>query len=218
MAGIVALIIAVMQQAACAGNMTIVSRGIACTAGDSPSCLLTLGVDNTGTPLGLTGWQLQVAIVPSPDASGSVHFGSIVEPPNYVFDGITHEIVRSSESTLDFLLASDDIFFPVLMEETDPISIPPTGMNLLQVELNFIQAAGRFDIVVLADSGADSFWYSDTFDQMPLDVESPFGQAGVVESLAIVPEPSSLSMFLSAAGVIVFFRRQKRGGAYNRNN
>ncbi len=209
--GIGTLIVLWMVQVACAGNLSIVSNGVTWISGDNPSCQFTLGVNNTGTTFGLTGWQLRCEIVRYPDASGWVHFGSISEPPNYVFSGITHNIAKSEESSLELLVALDEIFFPVLTGEAGPVEVPETGMNLLQIELTSYQAVGQFDIVVVAGTEIDSVWYSDTFDPMLFDVESLPGLPGVVESLVFVPEPSTIALLMSAIISIVLnlFRNEK---------
>jgi hypothetical protein len=192
------------QQTTYAGNLCFVGEEVTCSS-SLTSFQFVLGVDasNMDTPYGLTGWQLTAKIVRDQDAKGSVGFGTISEPPNYVFNGIDHEITPG-DSTFDTLVASDNIFDPVL-GGIDPVTVAP-GSNLLVIDLISSDAVGRFNIeMMVTNPDTDSIWYSADFEPMLFDVKSITGQsAGVVGSIVFVPEPSSLVLFLSGAASLAF--------------
>ncbi len=201
--GVAAAIVLCFAQTAWAGNLVIVGGPITWIPSAEPSCQFVLGVDNTGASGPLIGWQLRCEIVPALDAIGTVSFGAINAPPNYVF-GDLYRATKTAASTSSMLVATDDITnggdpFDLL---TEPVTVLETGMGLLEVELTSFGAAGRFDVVVAVETETDSIWWSDTLVTTAFDINTPGWPSPIVESVVFgIPEPSDVVLLLS--GVIV---------------
>jgi hypothetical protein len=201
--GVVAIVLFwLMSWSAYAGNLCLV--GGEAVSGDSQAPLqFVLGVVANGMeePYGLIGWQLRIKIIPDPAASGFVSFGSISEPPNYVFSGVPEHEITLGDTTLDTLVATDNIFEAVLGGTVPPMVLPDA--NLLAIELIPSNAVGRFNIeVMVTNTDTDSIWYAADWTPTLFDVESVPGQSpGIVESVVFVPEPPCDVMLLSGATV-----------------
>ena len=192
--GITAAVAFFCSQTIFAENLQITAAGVDWEAGPEQSCWVTLRVDNTGTPDNLLIWQLVFQIVPIGDASGVVSIAGFSKPPAYVFGADSPAIVSSSDSPLG------PAFSGMANDLTNGVDVPPSGKNLLQLQLTSQDAVGRFDIVVAPnDTGFGSNWLPPSFVPQNFDVTSfPGRPERVVESVVFssLPEPSNSSMLL----------------------
>jgi hypothetical protein len=200
------------HQHACAGSLRIVGDEVTCSTSQT-YFQFVLGLDASGAEPSdnLIGWQLKVRIVPDKDAHGSVGFATdpVSVPPSYVFGGLAGDIAVG-ELTSSTLVASNDIF-ELVLGGMPPVTVAQDA-NLLVITLTCSDAIGRFNIEVVAESDADSMWYSadladptdpDKWTSMPFVVKPIAGQLpSVVESVVFVPEPSGLVLFLSGVTVL----------------
>jgi hypothetical protein len=194
----VATIVALwFAQVAWAGNLVAVGGPITWISGTESSCHFVIGVDNTGANHPLIGWQLKCEIIPIGNTTGSVSFGTIGAPSNYVF-GSLYRAVKVEGSASSTLIATDDITSFGDGFLMNPVTVSKTGMELLDVELISSWAAGRFNVVVAVGTEADSVWYSDTFAATPFDVNTLGWESPIIESVVFsAPEPSHLVLLLS---------------------
>ncbi len=211
-----------LTQPAGADSLSIVGEDATWTGGANSSCQFILEIKSeTDPPSLLTGWQLTCEIVPDQAATGQVWFSSITQPSDYVFDGITRQNGITPSGDLNTrptqLAIEDDIFDSILTDGINPVSVPSTGVNLLQIGLASSQAAGRFDIRIVGDGqDSGSVWFSETFDSLPFDIAAVPGRSSdVIESLVFgsVPEPSAMVLFSSAGSVFALgfgWRRRRK--------
>jgi len=181
--------------------------------------MLQVASTDTANLVELFGWQLACTLRPFGDASG-ISFKSASKPStNYVFDAVPNDFLDTTEydGSTGLPKAPDSMGpcfgFPVRVEELlplSPVTVPATGVNLLQLELLVSATAkGRFDICILPDPDDahvgeyfGSAW--DTVDGGHWAFEGQVlgGDPLVVGSISIVPEPRSVLLLLS--GVVTF--------------
>ena len=179
-----------LSNVASGGDLSIVSQDLSWSPTTEPSPQLFIEINNdTGTEDLLLAWELMLEIVPDENATGTVEFMSAGEPLDYLFPsgstGIAPEFIGPSD-TIGPL--GDAYFLGVIVPAR-----PEPGRNLLQID--FVaspDAAGEFDIFVVADEQGSSSWYSSDFaPRVYLDM--PFGGEPVnVGSVWVVSEPSSI--------------------------
>lgn len=186
---------------ACAGVMQITESEVTWpTASESSSCWVTLGIEHTGTPDWLLVWNLVCQVGPIDGASGTAFVTNFAKPVDYVLGDDSLGIGQSNDSPLGYM------FSDVAGDVINGVEVPDNGKNLLQIQLTFSNAVGRFDLVIVPnDTGLGSNWLSSTGLQQEFDVVyAPGRPQGVVASFVFVPEPSC-SLLLLPGAVLIFF-------------
>ncbi len=124
--------------------------------GETTAPLLVRVVNDTATdpPVDfLTGWQLTLRIEPAIGAKGSVEFGDVSQPPDYVFGGVDTFGIQSTLNEGDLL--AFDAEFPA----GGGVQVPDVpGANLLSLEFDVsADAEGTFHLLAV-DGLARSEW------------------------------------------------------------
>lgn len=166
-------------------NLKIVGQNVATNS--RTSCWITLGIENTGTVLPLSAWQLVLQIVPVNLPMGTVSITGIATP-SYVFgDGPTANFYWDPSYSFGDLFTD--------LADNPPVPVPANGRNLLQIHLTSSDAIGRFNILAVHDDGSGmcSNWVSSDLVPRNFDIASIDGaQKDIVASVqfGVVPEPS----------------------------
>lgn len=92
-----------MTQAVHADNVSIAGGAATVTSNPESSYWFTLGVNKTGTSSQLAGWQLLCQIIPTAGAEGTVYFGGVAKPTDYVFGDSSPDIIPPEQSVATIL-------------------------------------------------------------------------------------------------------------------
>jgi hypothetical protein len=143
----------------------------------------------------MAAWNVTLAIVPEPGATGTLTFqdpatGTPPNPPNYIFDGNGLGIVATNTGSQ---LNANDFFDP----SGGPGAVVPgsPGANLLAMDfLASPNASGLFGIYALEGAALTQWTDANSTTQFFTNVPDGTGMVliGEVEVLGVVPEPSAL--------------------------
>ncbi|MAE65241.1 MAG: hypothetical protein CMJ18_13300 [Phycisphaeraceae bacterium] len=163
----------------------------------SPSGPLVVSVTNDvgqdATSDLLTGWQVTLEIHAQSGATGSLEFASVVNPSNYLLDGVPHINFPGSMNTTTRHQLSGVSLAGAVQVPTAP------GAGLMEITLEAsADASGTFGLLIV--DGADSQW---TDNRSPLRLEHDYanvpasgGLVRIGEVQIIVPEPGGVASLL----------------------
>jgi hypothetical protein len=202
-------------------------RGEEVTADSELSCWVTLGIENTGVPDKLAGWQLVLQIVPVDDPHHATVLIPNINDESYPHPDVTtpHYVFSSSDyfSHLSYLdSAYGDVYYFGDMA-SDPLvgeEVPASGKNLIRFQLTSSDI-GRFNILAVPDDGTGTYsaWVAAdstlrSFDVVAVDGQPQWAVASVVFG---TPEPHSAAILSSGLVVAVLywqlFRKGRRLGS-----
>jgi hypothetical protein len=190
-------------------------------SGSTPSSNPMLINVSSSTNTLMSGWAIQLQIVPEGGASGTVTFADPAgppapNPPNYIFtDGSVYGAIQVTSNT-GTTLGAEDLDLSLLTNTGPPygVAVPTSGANLLQVDFNTSGASGFFDVFAtlplnqtLWDDSATDGQNFTNFTGTTLLI----GQIDVTpSSTSVTPEPASLTLLLlgaSGVGAVAWRRR-----------
>lgn len=166
----------------------------------SSSPEMVFGIENaTSPPIDkLYGWQLGLEIVAETGATGTLRFKTATMPDSYVLAGLTSgpPPLAAPAATIPVIGDADLVQFTGTL-------VPASGKNLLKVDFDVLPGtSGLFFIKAVPGQFNGSNWYSSDFTARDF-VNVPFsGDAVILGSVNVVPEPGTF-ILLSTGGLIV---------------
>jgi hypothetical protein len=150
------------------------------------------------------GWQLGLAIVAAPGATGSLTFatpssGTATAPNNYVFQGVTSAGIDVSVNAAQTSLLAFDATFPLAA-----VQVPMTPVHLLELKLQASPAAAGTFLIVATGGPANAHW-TGAAPAPAINMERAFANVAFGTAVSIgaiqvaVPEASSLSLVAMVA-------------------
>lgn len=184
--------------------------------------------DGTGTVDSLMGWQLTCMIIRHPSATGTIGFGSVMPPADYVLAGksasfAVYDCGSPNPFATSGLIASSGLMSDFVPAGSSGATVPRSGAGLVHIALTASSnAAGTFDIAVLPDADPNSPDYMGAgwFDGDGAErafFGMPFGTAPVVigsVTIASVPEPCAIILAWPVGCAIPYLvsRRFRKSG------
>jgi len=209
------LLIFALVAPARAGSLTISGslQPPAAWDGTSASPTFTVAVQN---PVGavtvpVIGWSLGLSIVPEAGAVGTVSFASATVPANYLF------ATDSGGISIPPLPATSILAFDTATD--NGVVVPATGDNLLALTFSATSGtSGKFQIEALGDPNTGSYWIPNdgvfaatAFGNVPFGTNLVSLGVLTVTTAAVVPEPQSAVMLISALVTLLAYRCVRRG-------
>lgn len=161
-------------------------------ASGTPATTFLLRVSSTTGADVMSGFQLDLKVLPDAGASGTVTFATAQLPPNYIFASDTGLVTSNMGSELT---AND---FDTQLASNNPpggttVPMSPSTANLLSVTFSAPGASGTFGIYAVEGKGntewTDPSFGDNFFDNVPDG--TGMDRIGEIVVAGTIPEPSS---------------------------
>jgi hypothetical protein len=173
-----------------------------------PSPTHVVGIENpTNSTDPLFAWSLGLTITPDISATGTLEFATATPPSDYLLDGRSGGLAPTFSGPAASIAPigdTDSLFTGII--------VPETGKNLLATTFTTSpDALGVFYISAVPDEFTGSNWFSSDFENVRYFENVPLtGGPVVIGSITVVPEPGTLTMVLSASGLICLWTLRRR--------